>query len=76
MTKKSDEPRSNSKPSHPDSSMKAVKPTMDTEAKPQAEKFKDLARELEADEDEAAFEERLKKLVQVPREHRSKEKPE
>ncbi len=28
----------------------------------QAEKFADLARELECDEDEAAFDERLKKL--------------
>ena len=29
----------------------------------QAEKFADLARELECDEDEAAFDERLKKLA-------------
>ena len=34
--------------------------------KPQADKFRDLARELEADEDEAAFEETVKKIVQAP----------
>ena len=32
----------------------------------QAEKFADLARELECDEDEAAFDERLKKLATAP----------
>jgi hypothetical protein len=32
----------------------------------QAQKFKDLARELECDEDEAAFDERLKKLAKAP----------
>lgn len=31
--------------------------------KPQVDKFKDLARELEADEDEAHWDERLKKVV-------------
>jgi hypothetical protein len=35
--------------------------------KPQADKFRDLARELEADEDEAAFEETVKKIVQAPK---------
>lgn len=34
---------------------------------PQADKFRDLARQLEADEDESAFEETVKKIVQVPR---------
>ena len=37
-------------------------------AKPQLEKFKDLARELECDDDdEAAFDERLKKLATAPK---------
>jgi hypothetical protein len=36
--------------------------------KPQADKFRDLARELEADEDEATFEETVKKAVQAPHE--------
>ena len=31
--------------------------------KPQVEKFRDLARELECDDDEQAFDERLKKLA-------------
>lgn len=34
--------------------------------RPQADKFADLARELECDEDEDAFDERLKKLAQKP----------
>jgi hypothetical protein len=34
--------------------------------KPQADKFADLARELECDEDEDAFDERLKKLATAP----------
>jgi hypothetical protein len=33
----------------------------------QADKFRELARELEADEDEAAFEETVKKIVQAPK---------
>ena len=33
------------------------------EKKSQSDKFKDLARELEADEDEARWDERLKKVV-------------
>lgn len=36
---------------------------MPDDPKPQADKFRDLARELECDEDEAAFDERLKKLA-------------
>jgi hypothetical protein len=36
---------------------------MPEQAKPQLDKFKDLARELEVDEDEAAFEERLRKIA-------------
>lgn len=38
-----------------------------TEApKPQADKFRDLARELECDEDEAAFEEKVRKVATAP----------
>lgn len=36
---------------------------MSDDAKPQADKFRDLARELEADEDEGRFEERLRRIV-------------
>lgn len=35
--------------------------------KPQVDKFKELARQLDADEDEAAFEGALKKIVQAPK---------
>lgn len=39
-----------------------------TEApKPQPDKFRDLARELECDEDEAVFEARLRKVVTPPK---------
>lgn len=34
-----------------------------TDKKPQLEKFKDAARELECDEDEAHWDERLKKVA-------------
>jgi hypothetical protein len=34
--------------------------------KSQADKFRELARALECDEDEAAFDERLKKLAKAP----------
>jgi len=37
--------------------------SFDETGKPQADKFRDLARELEADEDEAAFEETLRKIA-------------
>lgn len=36
---------------------------MPDDPRPQAQKFADLARELECDEDEDAFDERLKKLA-------------
>jgi hypothetical protein len=32
-------------------------------SKPQADKFRDLARELECDDDEALFDERLRKIA-------------
>lgn len=34
---------------------------------PQVEKFRDLARELEADESEEAFDERLRKIATAPK---------
>lgn len=38
-----------------------------TDTKPQLDKFKDAARELECDDDEQRFKERLGKLVKPPR---------
>ncbi|WP_299539805.1 hypothetical protein [Phenylobacterium sp.] len=40
----------------------------------QADKFRDLARELECDEDEAAFKAAVKKIAQTPPQHREKPK--
>lgn len=37
-----------------------------TNTKPQLEKFKDAARDLECDDDEQRFKERLGKLVKTP----------
>ncbi len=42
--------------------------------KPQTDKFRDLARELEADEDPAHFEETLKKIA-TPREKTAEDGP-
>ncbi|MDB5419464.1 MAG: hypothetical protein JWP50_2883 [Phenylobacterium sp.] len=39
---------------------------MSEQPKTQAEKFADLARELECDEDEEAFDERLRRLAKAP----------
>lgn len=39
---------------------------MANEQKPQSDKFKDAARELEADEDEKRWEERLRKVAKQP----------
>ena len=39
---------------------------MTDDTKPQADKFADLARELECDEDEARFEETVKKVAKSP----------
>lgn len=36
--------------------------------KTQSEKFRDMARELEADEDEAAFEEKVRRVAVTPKE--------
>jgi hypothetical protein len=40
---------------------------MTQDVKPQIEKFKEVARQLECDEDEAAFEEKLKKIAPPPK---------
>jgi hypothetical protein len=54
--------------------LKEVKPPlavvscrMADDPRPQLDKFKDLARELECDDDEAAFDERLRKLATTPK---------
>ena len=39
---------------------------MPDDPKPQAHKFADLARELECDEDEAAFEDTVRKVAKAP----------
>lgn len=41
--------------------------------KPQLDKFKDLARDLEADEDEARFEETVRKIAPKDRPHHAGE---
>lgn len=43
--------------------------------KPQADKFRDLARELGCDEDEAKFDEALKRIANAPPQHREKPNP-
>jgi len=43
-----------------------------TPAEMQAAKFRDLARELGADEDEAAFKEKLVKVAKAPRSRKQK----
>ena len=48
---------------------------MAEQAKPQLDKFKDLARELECDDDEAPFDERLKKLATAPVEPQAEKPP-
>lgn len=46
--------------------------TKSDDPKPQLDKFRDLARELEADEDEAAFKEKLRQVAKTPPQHREK----
>lgn len=41
--------------------------------KPQPEKFRDLARELECDEDEAAFEDKVRKIAKAPKQEKGDE---
>lgn len=43
-----------------------------TEDKPQLDKFKDLARQLEADEDEATFKARLRQVAKSQPQRREK----
>jgi hypothetical protein len=50
--------------------MPARKPP-DPDAKPQSERFIEMARELECDEDEAAFKEKLGQIAQ----HKPKDEP-
>lgn len=38
-----------------------------TEPKSQPDKFRDLARELECDEDEAAFEDKVRRVATAPK---------
>ena len=38
-----------------------------TDEKPQADKFRDMARELECDENEAAFEDKVRKVATAPK---------
>lgn len=45
----------------------------DGDKSPQTQKFRDLARQLEADENEAAFEETVKKIVQAPKPEKADE---
>ena len=45
---------------------------MTEKPKPQIQKFRDLARELETDDDEVRFDERLKRLAKAPREPKPK----
>ena len=40
---------------------------MNDAPKPQPDKFRDLARELECDEDEAAFEEKVRRVATSPK---------
>ena len=40
---------------------------MTSEPETQADKFRDLARELECDEDEAAFEDKVRKVATSPK---------
>jgi len=44
---------------------------MTDQPKPQADKFRDLARKLECDEDEKQFEETVKRVAKAPPEKKS-----
>lgn len=46
---------------------------MTEEPKPQADKFRDLARELECDEDEARFEDQVRKIASAPKPEKAEE---
>ena len=55
------------------SEVAALMATTKDDARDQKTKFEDLARELEADEDEAAFDETLKRIVKTPPKDRAKD---
>lgn len=42
-------------------------PKGSTSPKPQPDKFRDLARELDCDEDEAAFEDKVRRVATAPK---------
>lgn len=42
-------------------------PIMTDEPKPQPDKFRDLARQLECDEDEATFEDQVRRIAVAPK---------
>jgi hypothetical protein len=53
--------------------MSTSKPPIENSAKAaQADKFRDLARELECDEDEDAFKAKLRQIAKTPPQHREK----
>jgi hypothetical protein len=47
---------------------------MTDDHKPQSDKFRDMAKELECDEDEAAFEDKVRKVVAAPKPEAEPEK--
>lgn len=49
------------------SDSRKVKAQPGDDQKPQSDKFRDIARELECDEDEAAFEEKVKRIATMPK---------
>ena len=49
--------------------------TGDSVTQGQLDKFRELARELETDDDEARFDERLKKLAKTPKPGKASPKP-
>ena len=46
----------------------------DLDPKPQADKFRDLAREIECEEDEAAFGDKVRKVANAPKPEPEKDK--
>jgi len=44
-------------------------------SQPQADKFRDLARQLECDDDEEAFKAKLRQIAKVPRGEKTQEDP-
>lgn len=46
-----------------------------TDDRPQSDKFREMARELECDEDAQVFEENLRRIVTAPKPDKKPEKP-